>query len=1277
MFINNFCLTKFFNNMKKVFLRFGALALMSMMSIGAFAINTVGETFTSPTDGNEYRITKVYTADPVSIGEVELVKWNPTIVLSEVGDRQIQDSYYNVFMCTSIKGKTTPTDVAAFAGTDPGNITIGESITKIGVSAFSDLSDDVTITFDLDASKLVEIGNNAFNPAIANTVTVSNTLLDLSKAAVNTLGDGAFAKVAFPAAGTEVHLGDIATVPAKLFQNSTNLTKVLFNALNKLTDIKESAFEGCSSIEWFGYFDTVLDAHFLPYTLSAIGKNAFKGALHFDAVNKLPEFKFSVSFKNAGLADVPFAEITNVGESAFENCTWLNNVYFCNLFPAQLGTAADGDYVKVLANGQRSYAVFTYGNAAFAGAALSKHYDFTARTDVTFNNAFKGNAAITEAILPTSTEAIGYEAFKGCTALKLCDLTKLPVLATIEYDAFMNTNAYVNVWIPNTVTFIGKDAFSRGVTEPVSSATNRTYDESSCAQRTIAILSKESTVANDVSKVIKSYVKCSTNPNRYHATQPIVDYTNTKLVVPMGLMKAYATAKFPATGHIENCSSSPEGYDWSPAAAGHLYTYNTDAKNQFDKIYVGYYEYTVTANWSNQYTPGCSEYPLVKLTKINNVALPTNKTSYTQTLFNNSITDKTDNFTFQLPQTVCALNEWNNGATSVSKSGSQNTKNGFLGLNSENNANGVNFVFYWVIETEKMSVIGTNAGFPNAIKNHVTEAEVQANKIDLTSVFDGCTNLASFNFQGYPSLVNANNASGNTPKNAVTGWYGAIGAPNEANIGDNAFKECTSLATFNGVTEAGFKYTDGTGAPTDNTVGKYAFYNCPLTSVVIPNNVFVIDNNAYQKTKIQAVKFPMELKTINDYAFANTPLTWVRLPKSITHIGQYVFDGRAKEIEGKGDLEGIVVDGELEGVLDIYAYWGKTELALLDVDPNAFGGAEKVFVGEEPKYIVRRLYIPDGETDGIAGNNDYTEKAPFNENHKFTFAEGIIARTQVTGTPSRENDLYGTGRLDIEIHQKTAVRKLTIVDNNDIKFFRISKTTPNVQVTYKRKVQAGVYNPLFVPFSVAGVGDDYQIYKVFDTKVDETGNESIEYVKLRADEATRPNVPYVILPTVNEIELKAKAYQDEHITPLPAKNSYFNTTDVCNYAVSPAVTTDPRVTCSDAANEYKFYGTVQEKFGTTVAADAFYALTSENHFAKMTNPSKSVKALRFYMTTREKNYGTEYFYIKGLDLDEVTAIENVKANSLNAPMFDLMGRQITAPAKGQVYIQNGVKKLAK
>lgn len=1269
--------------MKKVFLRFGALALMSMMSIGAFAINTVGETFTSPTDGNEYRITKVYTADPVSIGEVELVKWHPTITLSEVGDRQIQDSYYNVFMCTSIKGKTTQApQEAAFKSTSPANIIIGESITKIGFSAFSDLSDDVEITFDLDASKLVEIGSYAFSPTTKK-VTVANLTLNLATAAnAAKLGKGAFAKVIF-ATNTEVQLGDITAVPAELFQNSQNLTYVLFNALNKLTEIQESAFEGCSSIKWFGYFDTVLDAHFLPYTLTTIGKKAFKGALHYDATNKLPEFKFSVSFKNLSLADVPFAEITSVGESAFEGCTWLDNVYFCNLFPATLVSA---ESVKVLAGGQRTNAAFTYGNAAFASSILKGKYDFTARTDETFNNAFKGNTQIIEAILPTSTKTIGFEAFQGCTTLKLCDLTKLPVLATIEYDAFMNTNAYVNVWIPNTVTFIGKDAFSRGVTEPVSPATNRTYDESSCVQRTIAILSKESTVANDVSKVIKSYVKCSTNPNRYHATQPIVDYTKTKLVVPMGLMKAYATAKFPSTVHPSNCSSSDNCYDWSLAAGdgtatnSKLYTYDTNAKNADDKIYVGYYEYTVTTPWSNQYTTGCSEYPLVKLTAINNVALSNVVNKFTETLYDNTKSDLTRDFTFQLPQTVCAQNEWDNGASEVTKSGSENTHTGFLDLNSENNAKGVNFVFYWVEKTAKMSELSYsykyNYTWINAIKNHVTKAEVQANKIELTDVFNGCTNLASFDFQGYPNLVNANNVGDNTPKNAVTGWYGAIAAPTEANIGNYAFNGCTKLAAFNGVTEDGFSYTDGTGTTTDNTVGQYAFYNCPLTSVVIPSNVLVINNNAYQNTKITEVKFPMVLTTINKEAFAGTKLTWVRLPKSITYIGSKVFDGRAEEIMGEGDYADIVVDGKLNGVLDIYAYWGKTELASLTVETDAFGLAEKVYVGEEPKYIVRRLYIPDGETDEDASTNDYSEENPFNDDHKFTFAEGIIVKTPNFS----DDDLYKTGRVDIEIDQKTAIRTLTIEDNNDINFFRISKTTPNVLVTYKRKVQAGVYNPLFVPFSVAGVGDDYQIYKVFDTKVDENGKESIEYVKLRADEVTRPNVPYVILPTANEIELKAKAYQDEHITPLPAKNTYFNTTDVFTYPTdptSPVVMTDPRVTCSDAANEYKFYGTVQEKFGTTVVADAFYALTSENHFAKMTNPSKSVKALRFYMTTREKNYGTEYFYIKGLDLDEVTAIENVKANSLNAPMFDLMGRQIAAPAKGQVYIQNGVKKLAK
>jgi hypothetical protein len=43
------------------------------------------------------------------------------------------------------------------------------------------------------------------------------------------------------------------------------------------------------------------------------------------------------------------------------------------------------------------------------------------------------------------------------------------------------------------------------------------------------------------------------------------------------------------------------------------------------------------------------------------------------------------------------------------------------------------------------------------------------------------------------------------------------------------------------------------------------------------------------------------------------------------------------------------------------------------------------------------------------------------------------------------------------------------------------------------------------------------------------------------------------------------------------------------------------------------------------------------------------------------------------DPNGVDAIITDSDNAESAPMYDLMGRRITSPAKGQIYIQNGKK----
>ena len=100
-------------------------------------------------------------------------------------------------------------------------------------------------------------------------------------------------------------------------------------------------------------------------------------------------------------------------------------------------------------------------------------------------------------------------------------------------------------------------------------------------------------------------------------------------------------------------------------------------------------------------------------------------------------------------------------------------------------------------------------------------------------------------------------------------------------IGDDAFKDCTSLMSVNipnSVTNIGF----------------HAFFNCTsLTSINIPSSVTSIEIGVFVGcTSLKSVTIPNSVTSIGYYAFENcSSLTSVNIPSSVTSIGVGAFDG--------------------------------------------------------------------------------------------------------------------------------------------------------------------------------------------------------------------------------------------------------------------------------------------------------------------------------------------------------------------------------------------------
>ena len=76
---------------------------------------------------------------------------------------------------------------------------------------------------------------------------------------------------------------------------------------------------------------------------------------------------------------------------------------------------------------------------------------------------------------------------------------------------------------------------------------------------------------------------------------------------------------------------------------------------------------------------------------------------------------------------------------------------------------------------------------------------------------------------------------------------------------------------------------EGTIEITENMVPK------KTTSVIIPNTVVSIGDNAFADTQLESVRIPDSVVSIGNNAFADTNLIFVDIPKSVTSIGNYAF----------------------------------------------------------------------------------------------------------------------------------------------------------------------------------------------------------------------------------------------------------------------------------------------------------------------------------------------------------------------------------------------------
>ena len=355
----------------------------------------------------------------------------------------------------------------AFRGSCLVNVTIPDTVTEIGASAFAGCKQLSTVQL---SNKLTKLGELAFSDCTS--LTSIRIPKSLETASCAYYGAGPF-KGCLALQNVELETG-MTKIPDNLLASCPGFTAITIP--DTVTAIGGGAFR-----------DTCLVNVTIPDTVTEIGDSAFYACKQLATVQlsnkltKLGELAFSDCTSLTSIRipkSLETASCTYYGAGPFKGCLALQNVEL------ETGMAKIPDNLLASCPGFTAItipdSVTQIGKSAFSGSKLESiripdtvtgmgDHVFSGCTelkDVTLPNIrqnivsgmFAGCTSLEKIVLPETVTAIRADAFKDCTSLKDITWSKAPEI--IESCAFQNCSALTEVTIPDSVKSIGFGAFS-------------------------------------------------------------------------------------------------------------------------------------------------------------------------------------------------------------------------------------------------------------------------------------------------------------------------------------------------------------------------------------------------------------------------------------------------------------------------------------------------------------------------------------------------------------------------------------------------------------------------------------------------------------------------------------------------------------------------------------------------------------------------------------------------------------------------------------------------
>ena len=373
---------------------------------------------------------------------------------------------------------------SAFSGCNLSYVTLPEDLTSIGKNAFAGNSylrsaGPLGSGSNVEYGWTTEIPDNAFSGCISLTsVTIAESITSIGASAFE--GCSSITSISLPES--------VTIISEALFKGCTNLMSMPIS--DKVTSIGASAFEGCSSLEKITTPEVTLEEtpeptpevtpeetpeptleetpEVIPESVTSIGASAFEGCSSLKNV-VLPESVAIISdavFKGcSNLKSMPISDkVTEIGASAFEGCSSLGNI----TIPANVVSVGESAFAEnahlISAGPLDSGCSIEYGwmteipDNVFSNCTYLEMVVFPDTMKRIGSSVFKGCTSLESVSLVENVIAIGESAFENCVALKTI---KLPSgLTAIECAMFKNCNELSKIAIPTMVTEIKEAAFS-------------------------------------------------------------------------------------------------------------------------------------------------------------------------------------------------------------------------------------------------------------------------------------------------------------------------------------------------------------------------------------------------------------------------------------------------------------------------------------------------------------------------------------------------------------------------------------------------------------------------------------------------------------------------------------------------------------------------------------------------------------------------------------------------------------------------------------------------